>query len=167
LCPPIVIPVFLDFFWLVPRKEWDHIVDESASHILQLLHRSFLAKWRSAFQQLRLIAFTLCGMRLHFTYFMLPRRVYTMLKVILYLFNTLWGSFILLLLVFQKFLEPKSCCTLKRDSDNHDCFLQSHIFTVIKTELSDGQVLQNPYRYHHMIIHFHTYQCVPLWMNLT
>ena len=60
-----------------------------------------------------------------------------------------------LLLLFQKFLDPKRCFALKRDSDDHDCFLQSHIFTVIKTELCDVRVLQNSYRYHHMIIHFH------------
>ena len=73
-------------------------------------------------------------------------------------FSSSWGSFVFLLLVFQKFLEPKRCFTLKGDSDDRDCFLQSHVFTVIKTELSDGRVLQNSYRYHHMIIHFHTHR---------
>jgi hypothetical protein len=29
--------------------------------------------------------------------------------------------------VFQKFLEPKGFFTLKKDSDEQDCFLQSHI----------------------------------------
>ena len=78
LCPPNLVP----FFWLFvtgSHKVCDHIADESASHILWLLRRSFSAKWSSVFQHLRLIAFTLCGMRLHFMYFMLPRSVYIIL----------------------------------------------------------------------------------------
>lgn len=84
LCPPILMP-FFRLFVTGSHKEWDHIADESASHILRLLRRSFSAKWSSVFQQLRLIAFTLCGMRLHFMYFMLPRSVCIILKVIFYL----------------------------------------------------------------------------------
>jgi hypothetical protein len=50
--------------------------------------------------------------------------------------------------VFQKFIEPKRCFTLKRDSDICDSYLPSHIFTVNETELSDGRALQNLYRYY-------------------
>jgi len=46
---------------------------------------------------------------------------------------------VFLLLLIQKFLDSKRCFTLKRDSDDRDCFLQFHVFTVIKTELCDGR----------------------------
>jgi len=169
LCPPILM-AFFRLFATCSHKEWDHVADESDSHILRVLRRSFSAKRSSCLFSIWEVD---CFSRFvewdsRFMHFMLPSIICIILKVIFYHLILCEVPLCFLLLLFQNFLDPKRCCfTLKRDSDDHDCFLQSHIFTVIKTELCDVRAVQNSYRYH-MIIHFsHADQCVLLWMNLT
>lgn len=107
-----------------PFGTGSHKQYETTSPILLPLHRSLSAQWSSVFHQVRLIAFVLCGMRLHsFHIFYASKECLYLMKTKLLSLNTLWGSFVFLFLLLQKFLEPKRHFTLKRYSDVCGCFL--------------------------------------------
>lgn len=85
-----------------------------------LLCRSLSVQLISVFHEVRFIAFLLYGMRLpvsYLMYFILPINV--CIKIDCHTFCTL-RLFYILLLVFQKFLEPNRHFTFKMDSDVSD-----------------------------------------------
>ena len=126
---PLAIPFFQHFMTGPSKSGWDHVVDKFALPTLLLLCISFWALLGSVMYWVRLKAVMGCRGLWNETVFnslisfIIPKSVCILVKKKLPCLFCFWGYFILLLMVFYKFLETNGCFTLNMDSSVCDSFI--------------------------------------------